>query len=346
MPHFKNYTRGDDMYKSYKNLVFEGSGTLAIANLGVLQFLYEQNLAQNFVRVAGTSSGALSACLTAFNLPHYKIKEICDTLAYDKVLGKDEHPDLFDLRTKTRDDFEEVFDDIDCLYRLINNYGWYTNRYFYEWIQNVIAEQFDQSKKKGPYTFADFKNSDIHMNKTPFKDLYITGTNVYTMESEVFSYETTPNMEVALAINISTSVPVFFESVKYNNSKSKKPQNLYCDGCIMKKYPLDIFDSPKYTQELIGNVNFETIGVKFDNTSKLSPINNIFDYILNIFEIFMRNQSELFFKDDNNVKRSIIIATKNSYSLNFELTSNNSHYNYLYKQGYESAKAFFKNKTP
>lgn len=61
------------MFNKPVNLVFEGGGALGIAYLGVLHYLYQNNILQNVKRVAGTSAGAITACITSFNLP-YKIK--------------------------------------------------------------------------------------------------------------------------------------------------------------------------------------------------------------------------------------------------------------------------------
>lgn len=40
--------------------------------------------------MAGTSAGAITACLTSFNLSFDDLKEIADSLDYNKVPGKDD----------------------------------------------------------------------------------------------------------------------------------------------------------------------------------------------------------------------------------------------------------------
>ena len=50
-------------------------------------------------------------------------------------------------------------------------------------------------------------------------------------------------MEVALAVRISMSIPIFFESIPYQYPGTAEPQ-FYADGGIMWNYPIGIFDDP------------------------------------------------------------------------------------------------------
>ena len=56
------------MKLNYKNLVFSGGGILGIAYLGALDYLYKTHLIHPIEKVAGTSAGAITACLSCFNL--------------------------------------------------------------------------------------------------------------------------------------------------------------------------------------------------------------------------------------------------------------------------------------
>lgn len=345
---FTEYTRnskmrGDVMLKKINNLVFEGGGILGISYLGVLEFLSQNNILQNINRVAGTSAGAITACVTSFNLPFNDIKRIADTLDYKKVPQKQDQRNLINISISIKNEFEKIFGDLDCLYRLIHHYGWYSSQYFYSWIKHQIAFQFDETKKLPPYTFADFKNPYIHKQNRPFLDLFIIGTDISYKSSRIFSFETTPTMEVAEAVRISMSIPFFFEAVKINNTEITKDSlmNIFCDGGVIKNYPINIFDSINFNDQIINGVNVQTLGVRFRNSTVYSETNNLLEFIKNLFFSYIQIQQDIFKNSPQDIARSIQIDTKGVSPLNFNLSVNDSTYNYLYKQGYQAAKNFF-----
>lgn len=324
----------------YKNLVFSGGGILGIAYLGTLDYLYQINLIPQITRLAGTSAGAITACLTSFNLPFDKLKEIANSLDYTKVPGKDDISDdsrfpsrLFPKAIKTQ--LDSIFGNVDCVYRLITQFGWYSSSYFYEWLKEQIANQFNTTLKPPPYTFADFKNTDIHKNKVPFKDLYIVGTDTSRSSSIIFSFESTPEMEVAEAIRISMSVPLLFEAIKsmpFPTSSIDKP-GVYVDGGLLYNYPINIFDTispPK-----------QTLGAYFKTTLPPAPINNLVDFISSTISCATSLQTILFQEHKANINRSIPIFTSDIQPMDFSVTPGDPTYLFLYEQGYRCAEVYF-----
>ncbi|MCY6371187.1 patatin-like phospholipase family protein [Clostridium ganghwense] len=336
----------NDMYYKINNLVFEGGGVLGIAYLGVLNFLYNHDILQNIKRVAGTSAGAITACLTSFSLPFDEMKKLADTIDYRKIPQKGTQPDLKRIPTVLKKEMEEIFEDIDCIYRLIKNYGWYSSEYFYEWIKEQISSQFDSSKKLPPYTFEDFRNPYIHKKQRPFLDLYIIGTDISTDSSKVFSYETTPHMDVAEAVRISMSIPLFFESIKINEDKtSEKPMtHIFSDGGVMRNYPINLFDSNYFMDIIIDGVNVQTIGARFKSKIKYNEINNFIEYIENLLKSFVKIQQDIYNNSPIDKLRSIEINTKDISFIDFDISQNDEKYNFLYQQGYKAAKNYFQNK--
>lgn len=334
------------MYYNYKNLVFEGGGVLGIAYLGVLEFLYTNGILQNIRRVAGTSAGSITACLTSFSLPFNEMKEIADTLEYEKIPQKGKHSDLKIIPTSIKEEIEKIFGDIDCIYRLIKNYGWYSSEYFYEWIRMRIASQFNSYKKLPPYTFRDFKNPYIHINQRPFLDLYIVSTDISTNSSKLFSYETTPDMEVAKAVRISMSIPLFFESIEIDEDipEENPIPHIFSDGGIMRNYPISLFDYSYFMDKIVDGINIQTLGTRFISHPKYNEINNLLEYIENLFMSFMKVQQDIYNHSPKDKLRSIEIDTKNVSFTDFDITPNDATYNLLYNQGYKAARNFLKNK--
>lgn len=331
------------MTRQVKNLVFEGGGILGIAYLGVLDYLYHNGWMNKMMRVAGTSAGAITACITSFNLPFVEIKQITNSLDYKKVASKSDLDNIKFIPEDVKEIIEKVFGDANCIFRLVNNYGWYSSEYFYNWIKEVIDDQFDFTKKLPPYTFADFKNPYLHKNNRTFSDLHIIGTNISMKTSKVFSFETTPNMEVAQAVRISMSVPLFFEAVikEGENPYTDSVTNVFCDGGVMNNYPLNIFDSPKFNASLYDGLNMDTLGVRFNSGLKYQKIDNLLKYIESLLHVSTYIQQQSYESNPYNKDRSIVINKGDVSSLDFDVTVNDDTYRYLYQQGYEAARRFF-----
>lgn len=330
------------MTRQIRNLVFEGGGIWGISYLGVLDYMYQNNWMETVVRAAGTSAGAVTACITSFNLPFNSIKEIAYTLNYKKVPQRSEAEQLTWIPEEIRNFIDDMFGDMNCLYRLVNNYGWFSTDYFYSWIKEVIAARFDRNKKRPPYTFADFKDVSIHKDYIPFLDLYIIGTNLSMRTWEIFSYDTTPDMEVAEAVRISMSIPLIFESVKketrdkYGNSIT----NVFSDGGIMNNYPINLFDSMDYNTYPYYGINLDTLGVRFLSRLQHVNITNLLEYIESLIHVSTYIQQENYEANPLNKERSIVIDPQDVNPIDFNVSTGDEKYRFLYMQGYNAAKKF------
>lgn len=320
---------------NYENLVFSGGGVHGIAYLGALEYLYKTQLISPIKRVAGTSAGAITACLTCFNLSFQDLSNALSSLDYQQIPAKDDLSDSSrDFPVSIKEQFSKIFDNVDCVLRLINKYGWYSSSYFYNWIREQIALQFDTSKKLPPYTFADFQNTSIHKDQRSFKDLYVIGTNLSKCTSTVFCFNTTPNLEVAEAVRISMSVPLLFESItcKCENLPNEPPY-IYTDGGMLYNYPINLFDDISPIEN--------TLGFYFKCTPTPAPIKNLVEFISSTLSCTSSVQQALFASNTKNIKRSICIQTGDIPSLNFDITTGDPTFNFLYEQGYRSTEVYF-----
>ncbi len=332
-----------ELNSKVENLVFEGGGILGISYLGVLDYLFRNGLMDDVSRVAGTSAGAVTACITSFNLPFVETRKISNTLDYKQVPSKGEMENFGFVPEEINERLEGFLGDMSCVYRLINRFGWYSTDYFYGWMKGVIEEQFDRSKKSPPYTFADFKDPTLHKEGRPFLDLYVIGTDISMKTTQVFSYETTPKVEVAQAVRISMSVPIFFEAVfrEKTNTLGNSITNVFCDGGLMHNYPLNIFDYPMFSDNLYEGINMSTIGVRFKFKYGHTHIDNLCQYIENISRASTYIQQQIYESNPLNRERSITIDTNDVEALNFDIEVNDVTYRFLYRQGYEAAREFF-----
>jgi NTE family protein len=163
------------------------------------------------------------------------------------------------------------------------------------WIEDQIYSQTG----KNNLTFKELKELQAK-NKEKYKLLYLIGTNIRTQQSEVFSYDNTPNLIISDAVRISMSLPVVFQPHQQYEKKGNKrclasKKDLYIDGGVMDNYPIWLFDDPKQNNTK-DRVNSETLGFR------LMPLNKIIQYSQkDIFTGYFqrRNESEIQNMEDN-----------------------------------------------
>jgi len=335
----------------YKNLVFKGGGVRGIAYVGALEYFFREGLMRSIERVAGTSVGAITAAVLALNYEDFKkVQAVNDSLEYHRVPYTGGRP-------KKRADasenvphalggrFRSLFANAQCSLRLIQGMGWYSSKYVYGWMRDVVAGEFSVRKKA--YTFRDFRDASMHKSGRPFLDLYITGTDLSNRTSRVFSYETTPDMEVALAVRISMSIPLFFETVPFRFPGTDKDQ-LYSDGGVLWNYPISLFDDPKYCDKLDDGINLETLGFflfSSPESTHYKDIHSVVDYVGALFESLILVQEQFTLYGPRNKKRSIFINDMGIPPTQFDLVPGGDTYRGLYASGLEAAEAYFTDRT-
>lgn len=334
----------------YKNLVLRGGGILGIAYLGALRVLDEEGILPNIKRVSGASAGAITALATSICKTAAEIKELADTLDFKKV------PDKRDGETDEEEN--KIFDDLACVKRLVNEYGWYTSDYFYGWLKKTIEGKFNQpaipdelKNKDGYQTFMDFK-------KAGFRDLFISVTNISKHRNEIFSVETTPGMPVADAVRKSMSIPLYFEAINMDG-------DYYADGGTVNNYPMEVFDLEKYTDDKINfvdGINMETLGchlftseasaARKEAEKKKKPKDNLARYMEDLFLTLLQIQIVYFNKTPNLIRRSAKIDDLGISAVDFSIEGDSqdpmrnhtplTKYDQLYRSGYFAMQDYLK----
>lgn len=317
----------------FKNFVFEGGGVKGLAYVGALKVLEEKGIEQNITRVAGASAGAICALLVGLNYTSDEIKDILWKMDFRNFMDKSK------MILKNT-------------YRLLNHFGWYKGDFFKQWIEGVIEKKTGQKH----ITFKQLKD------KGTFKDMVFIGTNLSTHFSELFSYRTTPDMDIAEAIRITMSIPLFFQSVKTNHNQ------VYVDGGLLMNYPIKVFDRKLYVEnnhiikeyynhlndeitspEMAYVYNKETLGFRLDSEKdirifhdKASPsihkINNFQDYVWNVSKTLLDAQLNSHLHSDD-WHRTVYINTLGIKTTDFDLTDEQK--KALVQSGIDHTKAYF-----
>jgi NTE family protein len=245
----------------YKNLILEGGGVRGLAYAGVFSVLEEKGILPQIEKVGGSSAGSIAGMLISIG---YTADEI-DSLMMELPVQK----------------FNDGKGGMWGKYRRFkNDFGIYKGEVFEKWLQQLVAYKTN----KPLLTFEELHQ--LHLQNSLYKDFYCTGTNLSKQQLEIFSYMHSPGMPVALAVRISSTVPLYFEPVALDNQlqKIKKSDstsfvNYYVDGGMLCNYPICMFDSSEddIVNPLLSSkvkFNTQTIGIKLERPQQIDSLNN------------------------------------------------------------------------
>ncbi len=268
----------------YKNLVLEGGGVRGLAYAGVFSVLEEKGILQQIEKVAGSSAGSVAGMLVSIGYIAAEIDSLMMELPLQKF--KDGNGGL-----------------VGKYKRLKNEFGIFKGDAFEKWLQQLV-----KNKTGDPHlTFSQLHK--LRLKNAIYKDLYCTGTNLSKQQLEIFCYETTPDMPLALAVRISGGVPLYFEPVALDNQLHKIKRsdktsfiNYYVDGGMLSNYPVSIFDTCVHAGSnplLCDKVKFngQTIGIKLERPQQIDSLNQnnirIPEYDINKFTEYLAAFSNL-----------------------------------------------------
>ncbi|MGB5006276.1 MAG: patatin-like phospholipase family protein, partial [Ferruginibacter sp.] len=216
--------------------------------------------------------------------------------------------------------------------RFKKHYGIYKGDAFEKWLQRLIRH------KTGNPLLTFGQLHDLHLKNSGYKDLFSTGTNLSKQQLEIFSYQHTPTMPIALAVRISGGVPLYFEPVALDNrlQKIKKRDtlsfiNYYIDGGMMANYPINMFDTcdtdinkPLLCDQV--RFNRQTLGIKLERPQQIDTlnnnsitipayhINNSSEYLYAFANLLMETLSRKYPGLENEKGRTIYVSQGNIFS--------------------------------
>lgn len=247
---------------NYTNLVLEGGGVRGLAYAGVFSVLEEKNILQQIEKVGGSSAGAIAGFMVSVGYTAAEIDSMMQQLPVQQF--NDGKGGIWGKYKRVKNDF-----------------GIYEGKKFEQWLQQLAQIKTGN----GNITFAELHQ--LHLQDKKFRDFYCTGTNLSRQQLEIFSFEHTPEMPVALAVRISSGIPLYFEPVALDNNKQKIKKgdtasfiNYYVDGGMLSNYPISMFDTCETNNPLLCNTvkfNPQTIGIKLERPEQIDSLqkNNI-----------------------------------------------------------------------
>jgi len=302
--------------------VFEGGGVKGIALTGAI--MVAESLGVQWQRVAGTSAGAITACLLAAG---FTGKELVPVLT--REMDFNEFMD------------EGLLDKIPLFGKLasaIFEKGIYEGDYFEDWMTRKLAE-------KNVHTFADVmdENGESRL-KLIASD--VTRREMIVLPDDLPRYGLNPaEFSVARAARMSMSIPYFFEPVElsvktpYMVGEKKKRARRKCfvvDGGLLSNYPLWLFDTDGHVEP-----RWPTYGFKLlePDSDKPSPSKWPHQFIMSLVATMLDAHDKAYI-DRANFDRTIGIPTMGIQTTQFDLSDEDKVL--LLRAGQEAAVQFFK----
>jgi len=317
--------------KRYKGLVFEGAGARGVIFAGALKGMNRRKILKDIDYVMGTSAGSIMALFVSLNFSPKEIEELTLKLKTDNILKRDFFFILSDLIRHQKGLIGFIKDllllPLGSLQTILNflNLFFFKTGYYNQEPLKVFLKEALISKGIDPNITFD------QISERGYKELFITVTNIDKRNVEVFSICNQPSMKIIDAVVISSSIPLFFRTVKYDSDK-------YVDGGVIANFNLNYLSDNKLCKES------EIIGLRIDNSdeiigqlqnnffSKSKKVKNIFDLIINLIDLLYAgaNTPNITEKGEQKV---IFLNDRNSSIIDFSMT--NEQKNFLIDGGEE-----------
>lgn len=220
------------------NIVFEGGGVKGVGLIGALAVLEERGY--RFRNVAGSSAGAIVAALLAAGYSAGDLLRIAVEVGFG------------DLRDR------DWIDRIPVLGKpmsLVKEHGIYEGRCLAERVRLLL-------EARGVRRFGDLLAPEPrgslalrHRAQVIVSDLTERSLLVLPRDAGKLGIDS-DDLDVALAVRMSASIPLFFEPVRFLNPRTGR-QHVLVDGGLLSNFPVWLFDGAD-------DLNVPTIGIRLD----------------------------------------------------------------------------------
>lgn len=189
--------------QEFKRLVISGGGPRGLALLGALHYFDECKCLDTVEEYWGTSVGSLISLLLSIGYSPF-------------------------------DAFHQIF--------VLQNLADISKINFQETISSAAICPIDVIGDKVRFFLREKLGADwedptfTELYAHTGKKIHIMGANTTTMRGECFSVDTTPDMKLTDAIEISCDLPYIFTKKEHNGS-------IYVDGSFINAYPIDLADN-------------------------------------------------------------------------------------------------------
>ena len=202
------------------DLVCEGGGVKGIGLAGAYAALEEEGWQPQ--NVAGTSAGAITAALIAAGYTSHELREI--------IFG-------LDFRRFEDRSWEDRIPVVGKPLSILITNGVYKGDDFIDWMRGLLAD-------KGIHTFADLRtewDDPKYRSRLQVIASDVTSRRLLALPRDAGVLGLEPDeLEVALAVRMSMSIPIFFRPVRVADKEGK--DHVIVDGGMLSNFPVWLFD--------------------------------------------------------------------------------------------------------
>jgi NTE family protein len=295
-------------HRHHADLVFEGGGVKGIGLAGALATLEAEGYRPQ--NVAGTSAGAITASLLAAGYTADELREIIISLDYRQFEDKA---------------WEDKVPVVDRSLSLLLDLGLYEGTRFFEWIGELL-------KAKGVTTFADLVHPDYADDPLYRWRLQVIASDVTAHELLVLPRDAhklgiaPDELDVALAVRMSMSIPVFFEPVRVDNPETGDT-HVIVDGGMLSNFPVWLFDCedgvpewPTFGMLLVEPKPSVPIGARMPKErSQARGPRAVLDYVKSLAQTMMEAHDRMYIEQAN-FARTVPIPTLGVGTTEFDIT--------------------------
>jgi len=300
--------------KLIADAVFEGGGVKGIGLVGAVAVAEERGY--RWSNLAGTSAGAIVASLLAAGYSGAELKQIISSIDYTKF------KDCSGLGRLPL---------VGPLGSLICDKGMFEGKYFEQWLRRLL-------RKKNVLTFGDliideFKEDERYRFKLRVIASDITGGRMLVLPQDAAQFGIRPeDLDVALAVRMSMSIPFFFAPVRIRDQRDGK-DSYVIDGGVLSNFPVWLFDSQS------GIPEWPTFGFKLVEPEEGAPhnIGGPISLLAALFGTMMEAHDTRYIRDQHFV-RTVAIPTLGVKTTEFDVTREKTEA--LYQSGRQAAETF------
>lgn len=296
--------------------VFEGGGVKGIGLAGALAVAEERGY--RWQNVAGTSAGAIVAALVAAGYRATELKEIMMGLDYRRFQ---------DTSRLDRIPF------IGPLASLIFEKGIYEGDYLLEWIGGLL--QAKNIETFGQLIMTEYNHDERYRFRLRVIAADISRGRLLVLPQDIADYGLLPeDLNVALAVRMSMSLPFFFEPVGLRDMRTGEVSYIV-DGGVLSNFPVWLFDAED------GEPEWPTFGLKLVEPEEGTPhaVKGPLSLLAALFSTMMEAHDARYIADKE-FCRTTGIPTLGVKTTDFDISPERSEA--LYQSGRQAAERFFK----
>ncbi|MGH2762589.1 MAG: patatin-like phospholipase family protein [Thermoleophilaceae bacterium] len=308
----------------YADLVFEGGGVKGIGLAGAFAALGQRGFEPK--SVAGTSAGAITAALVAAGYSSAELDEILRKLPFADFKDKG---------------WEDKAGPPGQLVSLLRDKGIYEGDKFQSWISALL-----EAKDVTRFGQLAYEDPEARGKRYRLKVIAsdVTHRRMLVLPDDAGHLGIPPDeLEIAYAVRMSMSIPIFFEPVVHANDETGA-EHLIVDGGMLSNFPVWLFDAkgreprwPTFGLMLVEPEPKKPIGHRLEGEEHGVKRGSLIDYLKSLAATMMVAHDRLYLENAT-YARTIPIPTLGVGTTEFDITP--ERVSALYDSGHSAASAF------